>query len=80
MGLKQRFSIVLIGMLKAVEGLAILGLICAALSLSADAQAVVTTITLAVGSGPAAVAVNPVTNQIYVANDGPGGDGMRISD
>ena len=68
MGLKQRFSIVLIGMLKAVEGIAILGLICAALSLSADAQAVVATV--AAGTNPYGVAVNPNTNQIYVANYG----------
>ena len=69
MGLKQRSSIVLIGLLKAVEGIAILGLMCAALSLSADAQAVVATV--AVGTGPNAVAVNPNTNKIYVANTNP---------
>ena len=57
MGLKQRFDIVLIGMMKAVEGLAVLGLMCAALSLSADAQAVVATV--AAGTNPQAVAVNP---------------------
>ena len=66
MGLKQRSSIVPIGIMKAVEGIAILGLICAALSLSADAQAVVATV--AVGTNPQAVAVNPNTNKIYVAN------------
>ncbi|MGD0183265.1 MAG: YncE family protein, partial [Terriglobales bacterium] len=66
MGLKQRFDIVVIGMMKAVEGLAVLGLMCAALSLSADAQAVVATV--AAGTNPQAVAVNPVTNKIYVAN------------
>jgi YVTN family beta-propeller protein len=66
MGLKQRFNIVLIGMMKAVERIAILGLMCAALSLSADAQAVVATV--AAGTNPQAVAVNPVTNKIYVAN------------
>ena len=66
MGLKQRFNIVLIGMMKAVEGLAILGLMCAALSLSADAQTVVATV--AVGTDPNVVAVNPNTNKIYVAN------------
>ena len=65
MGLKQRSSIVLIGLLKAVEGIAILGLICAAISPSADAQAVVATV--AVGPGANVVAVNPVTNKIYVA-------------
>ena len=66
MGLKQRSSIVPIGIMKAVEGIAILGLICAALSLSADAQAVVATV--AAGTNPQAVAVNPNTNKIYVAN------------
>ena len=74
MGLKQRFNIVLIGMMKAVGGLAILGLICAALSLSADAQAVVATVRCgwiqSFRRGG-----KPDTNQIYVANDGPGGDG-----
>ena len=55
--------------MKAVEGIAILGLMCAALSLSADAQAVVATV--AVGTSPKAVAVNPNTNQIYVANTNP---------
>ena len=50
MGLKQRCSIVLIGIMKAVEGLAIFGLICAAISLSADAQTVIATV--AVGTNP----------------------------
>ena len=70
MGLKQRSSIVLIGLLKAVEGVAIFGLICAAISPSADAQAVVATI--AVGTDANVVAVNPVTNKIYVAGPGSG--------
>ena len=58
MGLKQRFSIVLIGLMKAVEGVAIFGLICAAISPSADAQTVVATV--AVGPDAYVVAVNPV--------------------
>jgi YVTN family beta-propeller protein len=71
MGLKQRFNIVPIGMMKAVGGLVIVGFICAALPLSADAQVVTATIYLtnATATSPA-VAVNTVTNQIYVANGG----------
>ena len=60
MGLKQRFNIVLIGIMKAVEGLAILRLICGAISLPTHAQAVIATV--AVGTSPCAVAVNPNTN------------------
>jgi hypothetical protein len=58
MGLKPRFSILLIGIMKAVEGIAIIGLICAAIYPSADAQTVLATIPV----GPdSIVAVNPVT-------------------
>jgi YVTN family beta-propeller protein len=67
MGLKQRFNIVLFGMIKAVGGLAILGLMSAAISQRANAQAV--TATVAAGNGPSAVALNPNTNKIYVANE-----------
>ena len=66
MGLKQRFSIVLIGIMKAVEGLAIFGLICGATSLPTYAQVVTATVTTEYY--PTSVAVDPVTNTIYVAN------------
>ena len=78
MGLKQRFSIVAIGIMKAVEGLAIFGFICAAISLSADAQTA--TATIAVGQVPYAVAVNPVTNKIYVANEAAASDDVTVID
>src|ERR1022692_2798010 len=71
MGLKQHFNIVPIGIMKAVEGLAILGLICGAASLPTYAQVVTATIGVCVTQTqcrPVSVAVNPVTNQIYVAN------------
>jgi YVTN family beta-propeller protein len=51
--------------MKAVEGLAIFGLICAALSLTTHAQTVVATIAT---PAPSAMAVNPVTNKIYVTS------------
>ena len=66
MGLKQRFSIVLIGIMKTLGGLAIFGLICATVSLTTHAQTV--TATIATGQVPYRVAVNPVTNKIYVTN------------
>ena len=69
MGLKQHFNIVPIGIMKAVEGLAILGLICGAASLPTYAQVVTATIGVCVTQTqcrPVSVAVNPVTNQIYV--------------
>ena len=56
MGLKQRCNNVLIGMMKAVEGLAILGLICTALSLTTHAQVV--TATIPVGIYPSALSVD----------------------
>ncbi len=59
MGLKQRFSKVLIGIRKAVGGLAILGLMCGALSLSADAQAVVATLSPLESIPEAAMASEP---------------------
>ena len=66
MGLKQRCNIVLIGIMKAVEGLAIFGLICGATSLPTYAQVVTATVTNVYD--PISVAVDPVTNKIYVAN------------
>ena len=73
MGLKQRFSTVLIGMMKAVEGLAVLGLICGVVSLPVHAQVVTATIPLlpVVSSNALVVvplAVNTATNQIYASN------------
>jgi YVTN family beta-propeller protein len=69
MGLKQRFSIVLIGMMKAVEGFVILGLIFGATSVSTHAQGIVFSAEVIVGGNPCALAVNPNTNKIYVANN-----------
>src|SRR5260370_37267375 len=37
-----------------------------------------TTTTVAVGTGPAALAVNPVTNKVYVANNG--GNNVAVID
>jgi len=66
--------------MKAVEGLAIFGLFCGAISLTTHAQTVIATIKI--GTSPKAVTVNPNTNKIYVASP-PGYvyviDGKRLT-
>ena len=66
MGLKRRFSMMLIGIVKAVEGFVMLALVFGATSLPVHAQKVSATLT--VGVYPGSVAVNPNTNEIYVAS------------
>jgi len=66
MGLKRRFSMMLIGIIKAVEGFVMLALVFGATSLPVHAQKVSATLT--VGVYPGSVAVNPNTNEIYVAS------------